>query len=117
MTTEIPDDKLADLLINEAKANAEVDVYIPTHFADHVEKTPWEWLNEAKLFEVEADFDNYDHVIVHLQTGTGYHKKKYEATRTDPAAYEYIPCKVNIAIWWDLDVETQPELNIEVHEE
>ena len=114
MSIEIPEDTLAKLLISEAKLDAKLNVHTPEEITD---PEPWEWLDTASVDTVEADFDNYDHVIVHLESETGYHKKAAASTRINPAAYEYVPCKVNLSIWWDLDPETQPELNIEVYKE
>jgi len=110
-TTEIPNDKLATLLIEQAKLDGEVDVHAP----DAVECEPWEWLDTMEVTDIEADFENYDHVILHGEAETGYHKKLMSATHTDPAAYEYVPCVVNIGVWWDF--KTAPEIMFEVHEE
>jgi len=112
-TTELPNDKLAKLLIEEAKLDCDLDIHAP----EEVEEEPWEWLDTMTVTGVEADTDNYDHVIVHGKTETGYHKKAMSATRTDPAAYDYRPCVVNVGIWWDLNPENTPELMFEVHEE
>lgn len=114
MTVELPDDALATLLIEQAKRDAEVDVHAPDTIDD---PEPWEWLDTMDVTAVEADFENYDHVIVHGETTTGYHRKVMDATRTDPAAYEYVPCAVDVGIWWDLNPASQPELGFEVYEE
>jgi len=111
-TTEIPNDKLATLLIEQAKLDCELDVHTPEQIID---PEPWEWLDTASVDTVEADFDNYDHVIVHLSGETNFQEKKYAATHTDPAAYENVPCVVEISIWWDF--EEKPEMGVEVYEE
>jgi len=113
-TTEIPNDKLAKLLISEAKLDCDMDIHAPEEITD---PEPWEWLDTMSVTDVEADMDNYEHVIVHGETETGYHKKAMSATRTNPAAYEYVKCTVDVGIWWDLDPETQPELSFEVYEQ
>jgi len=109
--TEIPNDKLATLLIEQAKLDAEVDIHAPDLITD---EEPWEWLDISTVDTVEADFDNYDHAIVHLSGETSYQELVLSATRTDPAAYETVPCTVEISIWWDF--ESKPEMGVEVFE-
>jgi len=110
MTVELPEDKLGEMLREQAKLDGQVDVLAP----EGAEVDKWDIIGNAELDTVEYDGDNYDHLIGHFKTETRIQEKVARATHWQPAEYKNHYCETWVSIWWDMDPESSPEVHIEV---
>lgn len=106
---ELPTEVVAEFIRAEIKLDCDLRVLAP----EGVEIDEWEHIDRASVEYVE--YDDGD-LMAHYESETTIHEKTHEATRWEPAAYKHHDAAVHIGVLWDMDPETQPQVDIEVVE-
>ena len=108
---DVPAEKLAELARETALLDCEMRALTPEGCHDIDE---WDVLRNAELDVVEYDDDNYDMLVCHFDAEVTISECVARRTHWQPAEYKNHHCETWVTIWWDMDPNSNPEVEIEV---